>query len=87
MANSLDSFAVLFRHVLATAGKDAPFAKRDSVMKTAEALKLDKQIFTRIFEFADREDVWLEAETQATFAGYLKQIERVIEVVDKLPDA
>ncbi|MEN3335568.1 MAG: hypothetical protein V7641_4933 [Blastocatellia bacterium] len=87
MANSLDSFAVLFRHVLATMGKDAPFAHRDSVMKIAEALKLDKKIFARIFEFADREDVWLEAETQVTFAGYLKQIERVIEVVDKLPDA
>lgn len=87
MANSLDSFAVLFRHVLAMAGHKAPFAKRDSVMKTAEALKLDKKIFTRIFEYADREDVWLETETQATFAGYLKQIERVIDVVDKLPDA
>lgn len=87
MANSLDSFAVLFRHVLAMTGNDAPFAKRDSVMKTAEALRLDKKIFTRIFEFADREDVWLEAETQATFAGYLKQIEGVIDVVDKLPDA
>jgi hypothetical protein len=87
MVNSLDSFAVLFRHVLAAMSKDAPFAKRDSVMKIAEALKLDKKIFTRIFEYADREDVWLEAETQATFAGYLKHIERVIDFVDKLPDA
>jgi hypothetical protein len=87
MGNSLDSFAVLFRHVLAMAGHEAPAAKRDSVMKIAEALRLDKKIFARIFEYADREDVWLEAETQATFAGYLKQVERVIGVVDKLPDA
>ena len=87
MVNSLDSFAVLFRHLLATMGKDAPFARRDSVMKIAEALKLDKKIFARIFEYADREDVWLESETQATFAGYLKHIERVIDFVDKLPDA
>ena len=36
MANSLDSFAVLFRHVLAMTGQDAPFAKRDCVMKIAE---------------------------------------------------
>jgi hypothetical protein len=87
MANSLESFAVLFRHVLAMTGHDAPFARRACVMKIAEALKLDKQVFTRIFEYADREDVWLEAETQAAFAGYLKQIERVIDTVDKLPDA
>jgi hypothetical protein len=86
MVNSLDSFAVLFRHVLAMMGKDAPFEKRDCVMKTAEALRLDQPLFARIFEYADREDTWLEAETQATFAGYLKQVERVIDVVDKLPD-
>ena len=87
MANSLDSFSVLFRHVLRMAGHDAPFEKRECVMKTAEALRLDKAVFARIFEYADREDVWLDSETQATFAGYLKQVERVIEMVDKLPDA
>lgn len=87
MVNSLDSFAVLFRHVLAVAGYDAPFDKRDCVMKTAEALRLDRAVFARIFEYADREDVWLDSEAQATFAGYLRQVERVIEAVDKLPDA
>ncbi|HKQ04247.1 MAG TPA: hypothetical protein VJ464_03885 [Blastocatellia bacterium] len=86
MANSLDSFAVLFRHVLAMAGHDAPFARRDCVMKTAEVLKLDQKVFARIFEYADTEGVGLQSETDATFAGYLKQIERVIDVVDKLPD-
>ncbi|HKP13490.1 MAG TPA: hypothetical protein VJZ91_15325 [Blastocatellia bacterium] len=87
MANSLDSFAVLFRHVLAAAGHDAPFDKRECVLKTAEALRLDRAVFARIFEYAEREDVWLDSETQATFAGYLKQVERVIDTVDKLPDA
>jgi hypothetical protein len=85
MVNSLDSFAVLFRHALSMLGKDAPFAKRDCIMRIAEALKLDQKIFMRIFEYADKDEVWLELETEATFAGYLKQVERVIEVVDKLP--
>jgi hypothetical protein len=87
MANSLDSFAVLFRHLLAIAGHEAPFAKRDCVMKITEILKLDEKVFARIFEYADKEEVGLQSETEATFAGYLKQIERVIDVVDKLPDA
>ncbi|HEY9233174.1 MAG TPA: hypothetical protein VIS78_13555, partial [Blastocatellia bacterium] len=87
MANSLDSFAVLFRHVLAMAGHEAPFAKRDCVMKIAEVLGLDRQVFTRIFEHADTEDLWLQTEADAIFAGYLKQIERVIDTVDKLPEA
>jgi hypothetical protein len=87
MANSLDSFAVLFRHVLAMSGKDAPFEKRDCVMKLADALKLDKQVFTRIFDYAADDELWLETETNETFAKYLVQIERVIEAVDKNSDA
>jgi len=87
MANSLDSFSVLFRHMLRMAGHDAPFDKRECVMKTAEALRLDRAVFARIFEYADSGDVGLDSETQATFAAYLKQVERVIETVDKLPDA
>lgn len=87
MANSLDSFAVLFRHVLVMLGKEAPFEKRDCVMKLADALKLDKRIFTRIFEYAADEELWLETETNETFAGYLVQIERVIEAVDKSSNA
>ena len=83
MANSLDSFAVLFRHVLAMLGKDAPFEKQDCVMKLADALKLDKEIFRRIFKYDADEELWLETETSETFAGYLKQIELVIEAVDK----
>jgi hypothetical protein len=82
MANSLDSFAVLFRHVLAMLGHDAPFEKRECVMKLADALKLNKKVFTRIFDYAADEDLWLESETEATFAAYLAEIERVIEVVD-----
>ncbi|MFP5261161.1 MAG: hypothetical protein ACLGJB_04550 [Blastocatellia bacterium] len=83
MANSLDSFAVLFRHVLMMLGKDAPFEKRDCVMKLADALKLDKRVFARIFDYDDDNDLWLEAETNETFGGYLLQVERVIEAVDK----
>ena len=83
MANSLDSFAVLFRHVLAMLGKDAPFEKHECVMKLADALKLDKKIFQRIFNYDADDELWLETETNETFAGYLNQIELVIEAVDK----
>lgn len=83
MANSLDSFAVLFRHVLIILGKEAPFEKQDCVMKLADALRLDKSIFSRIFQYAADDELWLETETNETFAGYLNQIELVIEAVDK----
>ena len=83
MADSLDSFAVLFRHVLVMLGKEASFNKRECVMRLADELKLDKKVLVRIFEYAPDEEVWLESETNETFAKYLAQIEKVIEVVDR----
>ena len=83
MAESLDNFAVLFRHLLAMLGKEAPFNKRECVMKLAEALNLDKEVLVRIFEYAPDKEVWLESETNDTFAKYLAQIEKVIDTVDR----
>jgi predicted nucleotidyltransferase len=83
MSESLDNFAVLFRHVLVMLGKEAPFNKRECVMKLAEELNLDKKILARIFEYGPDKEVWLESETNETFAKYLAQIDKVIEVVDK----
>jgi hypothetical protein len=86
MADSLDNFAVLFRHVLMMLGREASFNRRDCVMRLADELSLDKKILERIFEYAADEEVWLESETNETFAAYLTQIEKVIEVVDKKSD-
>jgi predicted nucleotidyltransferase len=83
MAESLDDFAVLFRHVLVMLGKEAPFNKRECVMKLADELKLDKKVLARIFEYGADEEVWLESETNETFGKYLAQIEKVVEVVDR----
>jgi hypothetical protein len=83
MADSLNNFAVLFRHVLEMLGKPASFNKRECVMQLATDIKLDEKVFERIYEYAADKDVWLEHETNETFAKYLTQIERVIEVVDR----
>ena len=83
MSDSLDNFAVLFRHVLVMLGEEASFNKRECVLRLAAELQLDEKVFMRIFEYAPDEEVWLESETNETFANYLTQIEKVIEVVDK----
>lgn len=87
MAESLDNFAILFRHVLMMFGKKAPFNKRECVMSLADELKLERKVFARIFEYTADEEVWLESETNGTFAKYLAQIEKVIEAVDKESDS
>lgn len=83
MAESLDNFAVLFRHVITMLGKEAPQKRRDCVMKLSDELGLDKKVFSRIFEYGGDEEVWLEWETTEVFGKYLEQVERVIEAVDR----
>src|SRR5438034_1098526 len=63
----------------------APVAKPDCVRATVDLLKLDRAPFERIFEFraADKLPA-TEAEANAIFAGYMDQIEQVIEVIDEL---
>src|SRR5213078_3423271 len=85
MSDSLASFAAIFRAVLLLHGKPAPVAKPDCVRATVDLLKLDRAPFERIFEFraADKLPA-TEAEANAIFAGYMDQIEQVIEVIDQL---
>ena len=71
MVDSLDSFVILFRHVLTMMGGKPIFDKRECIMGLADRLKLDKRVFTRIFAYEADEEVWLESETNETFAAYL----------------
>ncbi|HEX5734087.1 MAG TPA: hypothetical protein VF131_14735 [Blastocatellia bacterium] len=83
MVDSLDSFVILFRHVITIMGGKPLFEKRECIMELASRLNLDKRVFTRIFDYEADEEIWLESETNETFAAYLLQIERVIDAVNQ----
>jgi hypothetical protein len=85
MADSLDSFVVLFRHVISLLGGEPPVDKREVVMKLGDMLNLNKPVLSRLFDYAADEEVWLSTETSETFAHYLEQIEKVIDAVNHLP--
>jgi predicted nucleotidyltransferase len=85
MSDSLGSFAALFRAVLLLSGEEPPVAKPDCVRATVRKLKLDGAPFERIFELRTRDDLSLtDTEANELFGAYLAQIERVIEVVDRM---
>jgi predicted nucleotidyltransferase len=86
MSDSLSSFAALFRAVLMLKGAEPPIAKRDTVRALVRLLNLDGEPFERIFELRESgaETPLTEVEANDLFAAYLAQIERVIEVVDKI---
>jgi len=86
MADSLSSFAALFRAVLLMRGVEPPVTKHQIVALTVQELKLDGKPFEKIFNirennFAVRLD---EISANELFGEYMKQIEAVIAAVDKL---
>jgi predicted nucleotidyltransferase len=85
MSDSLSSFAALFRAVLLLSGEEPPVAKPDCVRATVRKLRLDGEPFERIFELRTSDDVSMtDGEANELFGAYLAQIERVIEVVDRM---
>ena len=86
MAESLSSFASLFRAVLLLKGIEPPVLKHQTVALTARELGLDGKPFEKIFNirennFAERLD---EVSANELFGEYMEQIEAVIAAVDKL---
>jgi predicted nucleotidyltransferase len=85
MSDSLASFAALFRAVLILKGEEPPIAKDESVRATARSLGLDVKPFERILDLRTRKGPALsETEANELFSNYMRQIERVIEAVDRL---
>jgi predicted nucleotidyltransferase len=85
MSDSLSSFAALFRAVLLLSAEEPPVAKPECVRATVRKLKLDGAPFERIFALRTSAEVSLtDGEANELFGAYLTQIERVIEVVDRM---
>ena len=84
MAESLASFASLFRAVLLLYGLTPPVTKHEVVALAVQQMRLDGRPFEKIFNirennFAETLD---ETASNRLFAEYMEQIESVIDAVD-----
>ncbi len=84
MAESLSSFAVLFRAVLLLSGGDPPTMKHEVVALTVERHGLDGATFEKIFNIRERNfaETLDESSANRLFGDYMEQIERVVDAVD-----
>jgi predicted nucleotidyltransferase len=86
MADSLSSFSAVFRAVLLIHGFEPPIAKRDIIAATVRELKINGKPFEKIFEI--RENIsskMIDANSaNELFGDYMREIENVIEAVDKV---
>lgn len=85
MIDSFGSFAALFRAVLILKGQEPPVTKAEAVQATANLLNLDVEPFDWILKMKGRKgSAPASVEVERMFAAYLKEIERVIDAVDRL---
>jgi hypothetical protein len=86
MAESLSSFAALFRAVLILKGFDPPATKHEIVALTAQELKIDGTPFEKIFNIRENNSTITLNEISANelFGEYMVQIENVINAVDAI---
>ncbi|MFV0387631.1 MAG: hypothetical protein ACK5NT_02660 [Pyrinomonadaceae bacterium] len=86
MADSLASFASIFRAILILKGRTPPITKHEIVKSVVNELNVDGSSFEKIFDIRENEGSIPLNEVSANqlFGDYLEQIEQVIDAVDQL---
>ncbi len=89
MAESLSSFASLFRALLLLKKIEPPVGKHQIVATAVEILGLDGKPFEKIFNIRENNFALTLTEVSANelFAEYLEQIDRAIAAVDHMKDS
>jgi len=89
MADSLASFVAVFRAVLLLSRFHSPLTKHEIVDQMVNHLEIDGEPFDKIFRIRENDDsVRLDdVSVNRLFADYLKQIEHVIDAVDKMKNS
>ena len=86
MAESLSSFAAIFRAVLILNDVDPPATKQEITAAMTRRLKIDGGPFEKIFDIRENHFTGKLDETSANtlFGEYMEQIENVIHAVDSI---
>jgi predicted nucleotidyltransferase len=83
MRDSISTVTALFKGVLRLYRKKTPVKKRDIIGAMPADLKLNKQLFSDILSLKDGNDMIPDSGTVIAFKAYIRQLESVIDAVDK----
>ncbi len=84
LADSVSTFCVLFRHALLLHGAAAVTGKREIVEQARQTFGIDPQPFTQLLDLREERIKARDMEPVALLESYLKQINLVIDAVDRL---
>lgn len=84
MADSIPTFATLFRHALILSRGDSPVAKPEIFREAAQQFSLSFSPFDTLLEVRQGKRRLSDSEIRPLFEDYLKAITRIAEQVDQL---
>lgn len=84
MAQSLQAFMAIFDALLYLKGKEIPRVKREAVRLTCETFHLDNRLFEKVLDIKEEKVKLKDAEINALFQAYLKEVRGLSRIVDKL---
>ena len=84
LADSISTFAVLFRHALALDGAEAPHRKRDVIEAARQRFGFDAAPFETLLALREERLKPRDVDPAGLLAGYLQGIGAVIDAVDRL---
>jgi predicted nucleotidyltransferase len=83
MIDSVSNFLVLARHALLVSGNSAGYQKRE-IARSLPAIGADPLPFDTLLDLREQTKKPGDVDPEAVFASYLKQIEAVVDHVDRL---
>ncbi|MBV8903332.1 MAG: hypothetical protein JOZ22_06815 [Acidobacteriia bacterium] len=86
LADSVSTFCVLFRHVLALRGVDVPPRKREIIRRAADCFGLDGQPFEQLLDLREERQTPRQVDPWKVLAPYLEGIGKAIAAVDGLQE-
>ena len=84
LAESVSTFCVLFRHALLLHGVEAEFGKREAIAQARERFGIDAEPFLKLLDLREEKIKPRDIEPVPLLADYMKQIQTVIDSVDRL---
>jgi predicted nucleotidyltransferase len=84
LAESVSTFCVLFRHALLLHGVEAQFGKREVIEQARERFGMDAAPFLKLLDVREEKIKPKDIEPVPLLADYMKQIQTVIDAVDRL---
>jgi hypothetical protein len=84
MADSISTFCVLFRHAIRLGGGTPKFGKRDVIASSVQVFGINPAPFNTLLDVREGRIKPKTVQPGPVFAEYLKQIEVVVDAVDRM---